>query len=94
MIKSFTHLYQILTKIALAAQVPELKMPHRQSLEFAPIPNAPLGAVVTLPAGVTDPSKLDEQDFKTLKEALFMYGVLVIPGQEDLPPSSQYELTK
>lgn len=69
-------------------------MPHKQSIEFTPLENAPLGAVVTLPAGVTDPSKLNDADFKALKDALFTYSVLIIPGQEDLAPSSQYQLTK
>lgn len=69
-------------------------MPHKQSLEFTPIPNATLGATVKLPTGVTDPSKLNETDFKALKDALLTYSVLVIPGQEDLSPNSQYNLTK
>lgn len=69
-------------------------MPHQQSLEFTPIPSSLLGATVTLPAGITDPSKLNDTDFKSLKEALFTYGILVIPGQEKLAASSQYELTK
>lgn len=70
-------------------------MPHKQqTVEFTPIPNSSLGAVVTLPPGVTDPSKLNENDFKTLKDGLFTYSVLVIPGQENLSPNSQYLLTK
>lgn len=69
-------------------------MPHAETLTFTPIPDAPLGAVVTLPSGVTDPSLLNDDDFKALKDALLTYSVLVIPGQENLSPSSQYQLTK
>lgn len=68
-------------------------MPHK-TLEFTPIPNAPLGAVVTLPTNVSDPSLLDDADFQTLKNGLLTYSVLVIPGMEKLSPESQYNLTK
>ncbi|AOA63996.1 hypothetical protein PP7435_CHR3-0885 [Komagataella phaffii CBS 7435] len=62
-------------------------------LEITPLPNKPLGASVTLPRGVTDPSKLSDEDFKTLQAALETYLVLVIPNQAELPPTSQYDLT-
>ncbi|VVT43940.1 uncharacterized protein SAPINGB_P000222 [Magnusiomyces paraingens] len=64
------------------------------SLKFTPIPGAPLGAVVTLPDGVTDPSLLNDKDFDELKSGLLTHSVLVIPGMEDLHPTSQYNLTK
>ncbi|ODV90014.1 hypothetical protein CANCADRAFT_1743 [Tortispora caseinolytica NRRL Y-17796] len=63
-------------------------------LQINPLENAPLGAKVTLPSDVTDPSKLREEDFQTLLRALKTYQVLVIPGQKNLSPKSQYELTK
>ncbi|VVT45165.1 uncharacterized protein SAPINGB_P000659 [Magnusiomyces paraingens] len=69
-------------------------MPHKQELEFTPIPDAPLGAVVTLPSGITDPADLNDVDFQKLKEGLLTHSVLVIPGQENLLPSSQYQITK
>lgn len=56
--------------------------------------SAPFGAVITLPEGVTDPSKLSDTDFAELKKMLLENLVIVIPGQENLPASSQYELTK
>lgn len=68
-------------------------MPHK-TIEFTPIPGAPLGAVVTLPEDVTDPSKLNDSDFEALKNGLLTYSVVVIPNMEDLSPASQYELTK
>lgn len=68
-------------------------MPHK-TIDFTPIPGAPLGAVVTLPEGVTDPSKLNDSDFQALKEGLMTYSVLVIPNMADLSPESQVNLTK
>lgn len=63
-------------------------------IAFTPLKDEPLGAVVTLPEGVTDPAELDELNFQLLKEALHKYLVLVIPDQEGLKPQSQYVLTQ
>lgn len=67
-------------------------MPHKSSLRVDPIDHT-FGAKVTLPEGVTDPSKLSDEDFKTLFNALHEHSVLVIPNQADLPPKSQWLLT-
>lgn len=53
----------------------------------------PLGAVITLPEGCTDPSELSPEDFDTVYKALHEHLVIVIPGMEDLPPKSQWKLT-
>lgn len=53
-----------------------------------------LGARVTLPDEISDPSKLSEEQFRQLYEALHKHLVLVIPDQQKLPASSQFELTK
>jgi alpha-ketoglutarate-dependent taurine dioxygenase len=66
----------------------------QSSLKVSPLTNAPLGAVVTLPDGVSDPSKLNAADFETLSVALHTYLVLVIKNQADLQPASQLDLTK
>ncbi|ODV62565.1 TauD/TfdA dioxygenase family protein [Ascoidea rubescens DSM 1968] len=63
------------------------------SLAATPLDNAPFGAVIRLPEGVTDPSKLSPDDFKLLEKALHTYLVVVIPNQKDLSPKSQFELT-
>ncbi len=63
-------------------------------ITVTPLEGKPLGATVTLPDGITDPSKLSEAQFKELYEALLTYLVLVIPGQENLPPHSQWLLTQ
>lgn len=41
-----------------------------------------------------DPSKLSEDDFKKLHDAVLKHLVVVIPGQESLAPLSQYILTR
>lgn len=57
--------------------------------------NAPFGATVTLPQYANnDPSTLNDADFKTLFEAVHSNMVVVIPGQKELSPKSQYVLTK
>jgi len=63
------------------------------SLSVEPLSNAPLGAKITLPQDVTDPSKLNDEDFAKLNEALHKYSVIVIPNQENLSPNSQWKLT-
>lgn len=63
------------------------------SIKVTPLVNAPLGATIELPAGVTDPSTLDEEAFKVLEEVLHKHKVVVIPGQAELPPKSQFVLT-
>lgn len=63
------------------------------TLIATPLKDAPLGATITLPQGVTDPSLLDEDNFKLLEKALHTYKVLVIPDQKDLEPHSQFVLT-
>ncbi len=63
------------------------------TLKVEPLSGAQLGAKITLPQGITDPSKLSEEDFTKLNEALHKYSVLVIPNQADLPPNSQWKLT-
>ncbi|CDK26361.1 unnamed protein product [Kuraishia capsulata CBS 1993] len=68
-------------------------MPVSVQLEVTPLPEQPFGATVTLPAGITDPSKLSDEDFNKLREALHSNLVLVIPNQADLPPASQHALT-
>lgn len=64
------------------------------TVKFTPLAGAPLGAMVTLPYGVTDPSLLSNKDFAELKRGLLTYSVLVIPGMEELHPTSQYNLTR
>lgn len=64
------------------------------SLKVTPLPGSAFGATVELPAGITDPSQLSEEDFKTLKAELMKNLVLVIPNQRNLPARSQYNLTK
>lgn len=64
------------------------------SIKATPLDNSPFGATITLPKNVNDPSKLNEADFAELKKMLLENLVIVIPGQENLPASSQYELTK
>ncbi|ODV96307.1 hypothetical protein PACTADRAFT_85093 [Pachysolen tannophilus NRRL Y-2460] len=68
-------------------------MPAATALQITPLENAPFGAVVSLPEGVSDPSLLSDEDFKKLKEGLQKNLVLVIPKQEELPPRSQHQLT-
>lgn len=70
-------------------------MPHQiTSLKVTPLENAPFGAVITLPEGITDPAKLNDSDMALLKEALLTHLVIVIPDQAELPATSQYQLTK
>lgn len=63
-------------------------------LKITPLENSPFGATVQLPEGVTDPSQLNEEDFKELKAGLMKNLVLVVPNQRSLPARSQYNLTK
>lgn len=62
-------------------------------LKVEALKGSPLGARVTLPEGVSDPSKLSDSDFKKLFNALHEHLVLVIPDQANLDPKSQHELT-
>ncbi|KAG5358403.1 putative dioxygenase [Yarrowia sp. B02] len=64
------------------------------TLTAIPLPDAPLGATIQLPSGITDPADLNDADFQKLKEALMTYSVVVIPDQAKLKPSSQYAITK
>ncbi|KAK9455067.1 hypothetical protein V1511DRAFT_499358 [Dipodascopsis uninucleata] len=63
-------------------------------LEIRPLENSLFGAVITLPEGVQDPSKLNDEDFQRLYKAVHEHLVVVIPNQKDIPASSQYQLTK
>ncbi|ODV62413.1 NEDD8-activating protein UBA3 ASCRUDRAFT_6993 [Ascoidea rubescens DSM 1968] len=63
------------------------------SLQAIPLNDAPFGAIIKLPENVSDPSKLSEEDFKLLENALHTYLVIVIPDQQKLSPKSQFELT-
>ncbi|ODQ79671.1 hypothetical protein BABINDRAFT_166790 [Babjeviella inositovora NRRL Y-12698] len=64
------------------------------TLQITPLEHSSgIGARVTLPSYTSDPSKLNEKDFTTLSEALHRHLVVVIPGQKNLQPSSQYHLT-
>lgn len=64
------------------------------SVSVTPLENAPFGATITLPEGVTDPSLLSDKGFESLKKALLTHLVIVIPNQAELPASSQYHLTR
>lgn len=53
------------------------------------------GCTIYLPDyAQNDPSALNEEDFKKLYVATLTYLVIIIPGQENLSPKSQYILTK
>lgn len=53
------------------------------------------GCTIELPSYANnDPANLNDDDFKKLYEATLTYLVIVIPGQEELSPESQYLLTK
>ncbi|KAK9474404.1 uncharacterized protein V1510DRAFT_412138 [Dipodascopsis tothii] len=70
-------------------------MPSAQpTLSVTPLPDAPFGAVITLPADEQDPAFLSEANFKKLYDAVHEHLVVVIPGQKDIAPQSQYLLTK
>lgn len=62
-------------------------------LTVHPLKDAPFGATIELPKDITDPSELNDEDFKKLHDALHEYSVLVIPNQKDLAPRSQWLLT-
>jgi alpha-ketoglutarate-dependent taurine dioxygenase len=62
-------------------------------LTVHPLSDAPFGATIQLPEGITDPSTLNDDDFKLLHDALHEHSVLVIPNQKDLEPHSQWKLT-
>ncbi|ODQ64920.1 Clavaminate synthase-like protein [Nadsonia fulvescens var. elongata DSM 6958] len=64
------------------------------TLKATSLPDAPFGATIQMPEGVTDPSKLSDADFKVLFKALHENLVIVIPGQKELSPESQHLLTK
>lgn len=50
------------------------------------------GATIQLPPYTNDPSKLNDEDFTKLHNALLTYSVLVIPNQTALTPESQHAL--
>lgn len=57
--------------------------------------NRGFGCLIKLPEYVgNDPSKLSDEDFKVLHDAVLTHLVAVIPGQEEFSPASQYLLTK
>jgi alpha-ketoglutarate-dependent taurine dioxygenase len=62
------------------------------SLTVTPLEDQKLGAKIGMPEYTNDPSKLNDDDFETLKKALFTHSVLVIPDQEALTPESQHAL--
>ncbi|KAL6934548.1 hypothetical protein ACO0OL_003091 [Hanseniaspora opuntiae] len=65
------------------------------TITVTPLEDKPLGCTVTLPAYChNDPSLLNEEDHKKLYEAVLTYLVVVIPGQGNFSPKSQYNLTK
>lgn len=64
------------------------------TIRITPLSDAPFGAIVNLPEGQTDPSKLSDENFALLKAAVETHLVVVIPDQENLQPQEQYELTK
>ncbi|GMM46366.1 hypothetical protein DAPK24_029410 [Pichia kluyveri] len=61
-------------------------------LLVTPLENSKFGAKITLPDYTNDPSKLNDEDFQKLNNALLTYSVLVIPNQENLTPESQHSL--
>lgn len=53
------------------------------------------GCSIELPSYANnDPANLNDDDFKKLYDATLTYLVTIIPGQDHLPPKSQYLLTK
>ena len=62
------------------------------TIKVTPLQGRKLGAQITMPSYTTDPSKLNESDFKQLKKALLEHSVLIIPGMEGLKPESQHAL--
>ncbi|ANB14328.1 hypothetical protein AWJ20_5294 [Sugiyamaella lignohabitans] len=84
----------VATATATASEIISTVTGGPTELKVHPLPGAPLGAVIELPEGVKDPSKLGDKDFETLKKALQTYLVVVIKDQAELAPESQYELTK
>ncbi|ODV64729.1 Clavaminate synthase-like protein [Hyphopichia burtonii NRRL Y-1933] len=71
-------------------------MVHKtDTLSVTPLEDKPFGCVIGLPSYANnDPANLNDDDFKKLYEAVHTYMVIVIPGQADLAPKSQYLLTK
>lgn len=61
-------------------------------LTVTPLEGQKLGAKITMPSYTNDPSKLNDEDFGTLKKALLTHSVLVIPEQQELTPESQHAL--
>ncbi|OBA20807.1 Clavaminate synthase-like protein [Metschnikowia bicuspidata var. bicuspidata NRRL YB-4993] len=63
-------------------------------LQVTPALNG-FGCTIALPSyAENDPSKLNDTDFQKLYDATLTYLVVVLPGLADLPPKSQYILTK
>lgn len=68
---------------------------HREELIVTPLEGKTFGCSITLPDYANnDPAYLNDSDFERLQTALQTYLVVIIPGQRDLLPKSQYLLTK
>lgn len=64
-------------------------------LEVTPLSTTPFGCTIKLPQYCkNDPANLHDDDFKLLFNAVHEHLVVVIPGQAELAPKSQYLLTK
>lgn len=70
-------------------------MTQKESLEVNPLVDQPFGCTAKLPAYCdNDPTKLNDEDFNKLFNAVHENLVMVIKNQAKLSPKSQYELTK
>ncbi|ODV77110.1 Clavaminate synthase-like protein [Suhomyces tanzawaensis NRRL Y-17324] len=70
-------------------------MPAAETLSVTPLSDTPFGCTVQLPSYANnDPANLNDSDFTALYESVHKHLVVVIPGQAELSPKSQYELTK
>jgi alpha-ketoglutarate-dependent taurine dioxygenase len=64
-------------------------------LEVRPLP-VPAGSAINFGAEIdnVDIENLSEQDFETIRNALYNYHVVVLKNQEGLSPKAQYQLTR
>lgn len=71
-------------------------MVHKtDTITISTLEDKPFGCSITLPSyAKNDPANLDDDDFKKLFDAVHTNLVVIIPGQAELPPKSQYLLTK
>ncbi|ABN64272.1 putative dioxygenase [Scheffersomyces stipitis CBS 6054] len=70
-------------------------MHKTDKLTVTPLAKTAFGASVELPDYANnDPANLNDDDFEQLFNAVHENLVVVIPGQAELPPKSQYLLTK